>query len=92
MFQRSVSEQVADHRGELTPHPAGSREVQVDSSTDGHPFFSGTATLHPHSVDLILMAARGDPVTGVQARLGGVDREGAVVTSDPLVEAATIWS
>lgn len=46
---------------------------------------------HPHTVDLILLAANGARVQAVQARLGNVERDGSVVDNDPIVEGATIW-
>lgn len=49
--------------------------------------------VQPHAVDLILYAARGRQVEGVQARLLDV-REGdvpGVIASDPVVGAASIW-
>lgn len=49
--------------------------------------------VQPHTVDLILFAARGRAVEGVQARLVGVESGAttAIVENDPLVAAATIW-
>lgn len=46
---------------------------------------------HPHSVDLILLAAQGRAVEAVQARLGPVERDGKVVRNDPQVLSASIW-
>ena len=54
----------------------------------------GTGALfwaHPHSVDLILMAAAGRQVETVQARLGDVERDGDIIRNDPAVLAASIW-
>ena len=47
----------------------------------------------PHAVDLILFAAAGRPVAGVQARLGNVVSRATPldIESDPVVESATIW-
>ena len=45
---------------------------------------------HPHTVDLILMAASGAPVQAVEARLGPVEREGMRILNDPVVKHATI--
>ena len=49
--------------------------------------------VQPHSVDLILFAARGRAVEGVQARLVGVEPgdDSRVVANDPVVAAASIW-
>lgn len=47
----------------------------------------------PHAIDLLLFAAAGREVSGVQARLGPLEpgeRPGEVV-NDPLVQSATIW-
>ncbi len=46
---------------------------------------------HPHTVDLILLAAAGARVEAVQARLGEVERDGARIVNDPVVMGATIW-
>ena len=46
---------------------------------------------HPHSVDLILLAAAGAKVEAVQARLGAVERDGARIVNDPVVLGACIW-
>lgn len=46
---------------------------------------------HPHSVDLILLAASGREVTSVQAHLGKIDQTGRTVTNDPVVQAASVW-
>ncbi len=46
---------------------------------------------HPHTVDLILLAAAGAKVEAVQARLGTVERDGARIINDPVVQGATIW-
>jgi scyllo-inositol 2-dehydrogenase (NAD+) len=47
---------------------------------------------HPHAVDLILWAAGGRRVAGIQARLGDVVRGGAAeLVSDPYVVSATIY-
>lgn len=46
---------------------------------------------HPHTVDLILLAAAGAKVEAVQARLGQVERDGARIVNDPVVMGATIW-
>lgn len=49
--------------------------------------------VQPHAVDLILFAARGRAVEGVQARLIGVEQGDAsgVIANDPVVGAASIW-
>ena len=47
----------------------------------------------PHAIDLILFAARGRAVTGVQARFDRLD-EGETpgeVVNDPVLQSATIW-
>ncbi|MEM6474688.1 MAG: Gfo/Idh/MocA family oxidoreductase [Pseudomonadota bacterium] len=46
---------------------------------------------HPHSIDLIVFAARGAKVESVQARLAEVKREGNRVVNDPIVLGATVW-
>ncbi len=46
---------------------------------------------HPHTIDLILLAAAGAKVEAVQARLGAVERDGARIINDPAVLGATIW-
>ncbi len=46
---------------------------------------------HPHTVDLILLAAAGAKVEAVQARLGEVERDGSRIVNDPVVMGATIW-
>lgn len=46
---------------------------------------------HPHTVDLILLAAAGAKVEAVQARLGAVERDGSTIINDPVVLGATIW-
>ncbi|MDY7096638.1 MAG: Gfo/Idh/MocA family oxidoreductase [Pseudomonadota bacterium] len=46
---------------------------------------------HPHTVDLLLMAAQGARVEAVQARLGPVEREGMTITNDPVVLDAGVW-
>ena len=46
---------------------------------------------HPHSVDLILLAANGQKVEKVQAALGPVERDGSIIRNDPTVLAASIW-
>ncbi|MDJ0641207.1 MAG: Gfo/Idh/MocA family oxidoreductase [Erythrobacter sp.] len=46
---------------------------------------------HPHTVDLILLAAAGAKVEAVQARLGEVERKGLRIVNDPVVMDATIW-
>lgn len=46
---------------------------------------------HPHTVDLILLAAGGAKVEAVQARLGAVERDGARIINDPVVLGASIW-
>lgn len=46
---------------------------------------------HPHTVDLILMAAAGARVEAVQARLGPVERDGQTITNDPVVLDAGVW-
>lgn len=46
---------------------------------------------HPHSVDLILLAAAGREVQSVQARLGEVERDGSTIVNDPAILAASIW-
>lgn len=48
---------------------------------------------HPHTVDLLLFAAEGRKVTGVQARLDRLERGGSpeAVINDPQVQSATIW-
>lgn len=45
---------------------------------------------HPHSLDLLLFAARGRRVLSATARLSGVERDGATVQSDPRVESASL--
>lgn len=47
--------------------------------------------VHPHAIDLIILASDGDAISGVQARLDNVDRIGLTIASDPLVRSATIW-
>lgn len=49
--------------------------------------------VQPHAVDLILFAAQGRAVEGVQARLLGVEPGDApaVIANDPVVGAASIW-
>lgn len=46
---------------------------------------------HPHTVDLLLLAAGGARVEAVQARLGPVERAGLRILNDPLVLDAGIW-
>lgn len=46
---------------------------------------------HPHSVDLILLAAGPREVARVQAQLGVVDRRPDAIVNDPIVLGATIW-
>ncbi|MEL7216969.1 MAG: Gfo/Idh/MocA family oxidoreductase, partial [Pseudomonadota bacterium] len=46
---------------------------------------------HPHTVDLILLAAAGAKVEAVQARLGAVEKDGPRIINDPVVLGATIW-
>ena len=48
---------------------------------------------HPHSIDLLLFAASGRRIEGVQARLDNVIKESAqtTITSDPLIVAASIY-
>ncbi|GGA11956.1 hypothetical protein GCM10010923_23290 [Blastomonas marina] len=46
---------------------------------------------HPHSVDLILLAAAGREVQSVQARLGEVERDGDTIVNDPAILAASVW-
>ena len=46
---------------------------------------------HPHSVDLVLLAAVGRQVEAVQARLGDIERDGHIIRNDPQVLAASIW-
>ncbi len=49
--------------------------------------------VHPHAIDLILFAAAGRQVTGVQARFGEIEpgeRPGEVA-NDPVIQSATIW-
>ena len=48
---------------------------------------------HPHAVDLILFAAEGRKVTGVQARLDRLESGGPThkVVNDPMIQSATIW-
>lgn len=46
---------------------------------------------HPHSVDLILLAASGRKVDKVQAKLGPVEREGSTIRNDPTILSANIW-
>lgn len=45
---------------------------------------------HPHSVDLLLMAAGERELVAVQAIMGEVEREGAVIRNDPVVMHATL--
>lgn len=49
--------------------------------------------VHPHAIDWILFAADGREVTGVQARLGGIEpgARPSEIQNDPTVESATIW-
>ncbi len=49
--------------------------------------------VQPHTVDLILFAAQGRAVEGVQARLLGVEQgeTSAIIANDPVIGAATIW-
>jgi predicted dehydrogenase len=56
----------------------------------------GTGALywaHPHAIDLLLFAARGRAVTGVQARFDALEpgEQPGDVANDPLVESATLW-
>ncbi len=60
-------------------------EIRVDMG-EGALFWT-----HPHSVDLILMAAAGREVSAVQARLGEVERDGATIANDPAILAASVW-
>lgn len=46
---------------------------------------------HPHSVDLILLAAAGREVQSVQARLGAVERDGSTIVNDPVILGASTW-
>lgn len=48
---------------------------------------------HPHSIDLLLFAASGRRIEGVQARLDNVVQEGVVtkITSDPRIVTASIY-
>ena len=46
---------------------------------------------HPHSVDLILLAAAGRKVEAVQARLGEVERDGDIIRNDPQILSADVW-
>lgn len=48
---------------------------------------------HPHSIDLILFAASGRRIEGVQARLDNVVQEGAMtnITSDPRIVTASVY-
>ncbi|QUL37334.1 Gfo/Idh/MocA family protein [Erythrobacter sp. JK5] len=45
---------------------------------------------HPHSVDLLLLAAGERELVSVSARLGEVGRDGAVIRNDPVVLQATL--
>lgn len=47
--------------------------------------------VHPHAIDLILLAAEGSSVVGVDAKLGALELAQSTVTNDPVVESATIW-
>jgi len=46
---------------------------------------------HPHTVDLILMAAAGAKVEAVQAKLGPVEQDAMTIINDPVVLDAGIW-
>ena len=46
---------------------------------------------HPHTVDRLLFAAQGAGVEAVQARLGDVERSGAIIRNDPVVLDASVW-
>jgi len=86
--------------GAVRRHFAIYREALVRAQSDAygdlleaHAEF-GARTLywsHPHTVDLILLAAAGAKVEAVQARLGEVERDGARIINDPVVLGATIW-
>lgn len=61
------------------------REVRVNM---------GAASLYwtqAHAIDLILFGAGDRRVVEVQARLGPVERDGAVIQNDPVIESATVW-
>jgi predicted dehydrogenase len=46
--------------------------------------------VHPHSVDLLLMAAGAREVVAVQAQLGAVERDGTIIRNDPIVHHAAL--
>jgi predicted dehydrogenase len=46
---------------------------------------------HPHTVDLILLAAAGARIEAVQARLGEVEQNGPAIVNDPVVLSAAVW-
>lgn len=77
------------HAVELAHGGAYGEPLEIRVTMGGQPLY----WTHPHSVDLILFAARGRPTESVQARLAGVDPlgDGKGISNDPAILSATVY-